>query len=314
MPGRTVLAIGNFDGVHRGHQAILENIRVRATELGADSVVVTFDPHPVRVLRPSQASKLITPLPQKLELLAATGIDATVVIPFTHEFSQLSAHEFVKEILLATLRAIEVHEGDSFRFGHNASAGTKELAEFGRELGFAVVAQPSLFVRGIAVSSSQVRRLIAAGDMSTARALLGRAFSIRSTPVKDRGVGTRLTVPTINLAPYSELLPADGVYVTCMKIEDKIFDAVTNAGHRPTFGGNAYAIESHLLNFQEMELTPETPLELCFLARIREEKKFDSPAALKKQILKDAAHASRYLRLLKSQPEQASAVNIKTLH
>ncbi|MGC2162914.1 MAG: bifunctional riboflavin kinase/FAD synthetase [Silvibacterium sp.] len=298
-PGRTVLAIGNFDGVHRGHQAILHNVRQRAAEIGAKSVAVTFDPHPVRVLRPTQAPKLITPLPQKLDLLAATGIDATIVIPFTREFSQLSALQFARDILLNTLQATEVHEGDNFRFGHNASAGPKELAELGRELGFAVVAQAALYVRGLQISSSIVRRSIAAGDMATARALLGRPFSIRSTPVRDRGVGARLTVPTINLAPYHELLPTDGVYVTRMRIGTEVFDAVTNAGHRPTFGQNAYAIESHLLNFQEMDLTPETPLELCFFSHIRTEQKFASPAALKEHILKDAAHAQRYLRLLK---------------
>lgn len=296
---RTVLAIGNFDGVHRGHQAILRQVRERAAAIGAASLAVTFDPHPVRILRPAQAPKLITPLPQKLDLLAATGIDATIVIPFTHQFSQLSALEFARDVLLNTLHAAEVHEGDNFRFGHNASAGPAELAQLGRELGFSVAAQPVLYVRGLQVSSSVVRRSISAGDMTTARALLGRPFSIRSTPIRDRGVGSRLTVPTINLAPYDELLPANGVYVTRMKIGDEVFDAVTNAGHRPTFGENTYAIESHLLNFHEMDLTPETSLELCFLSRIRPEQKFDSPSALKEQILKDVAHARRYLRLVR---------------
>jgi riboflavin kinase/FMN adenylyltransferase len=162
-----------------------------------------------------------------------------------------------------------------------------------------VVAQPALYVRGIQVSSSHVRRCIAEGNMATARALLGRPFSIRSTQVRDRGIGTRLTVPTINLTRYDELLPASGVYVTRMKIGDVTFDAVTNAGHRPTFGENAYAIESHLLDFREMDHGPDTPLELCFLSRLRAERRFDSPAALKQQILKDAAHARRYFRLLK---------------
>ncbi len=298
FPDRTVLAIGNFDGVHRGHQAILHQVRERATAIGATSLAVTFDPHPVRALRPDQAPRLITPLLQKLDLLAATGIDAAIVIPFTREFSQLSALEFARDVLLNALQAIEVHEGDNFRFGHNAGAGTAELAALGRQLGFHVVAEPALYVRRIQVSSSIVRRIIVAGDMSTTRALLGRTFSIRSTPVRDRGIGSRLTVPTINLAPYDELLPADGVYVTRMKIRDEIFDAVTNAGHRPTFGDNAYTIESHLLNFREIDLAPETPLELCFLSRIRAEMKFDSPAALKEQILKDVAHARRYLSLL----------------
>jgi riboflavin kinase / FMN adenylyltransferase len=298
LPTRTVVAIGNFDGVHRGHQAILAQVRTRAQQIGAKSLAVTFDPHPVHVLRPEQAPKLITPLPQKLDLLAATGVDATVVIPFTLEFSRLSALEFARDVLLNSLHAAEVHEGDNFRFGHNAAAGPAELAQLGHQLGFRVEAQPALFVRGIQASSSHVRRVIAAGNMATARALLGRPFSICSTPVAGRGIGTRLTVPTINLAPYQELRPATGVYVTRLKIGDEIFDSVSNAGHRPTFGEDSYAIESHLLDFREISITPDTPLELCFLSRIRAEQKFASPAALKEQILKDAAHARRYFRLL----------------
>src|ERR1700752_109195 len=191
LPCRTVLAIGNFDGVHHGHQAILRQVRERAASLGAKSVAITFDPHPVRVLRPDQAPKLITPLPQKLDLLAETGIDATVVIPFTPEFSQLSALEFARNVLLNSLHAAEVHEGDNFRFGHNASAGPAELAQLGRDLGFAVMAQRALYIRGIQVSSSHVRNRIAEGDMATARALLGRPFSIYSVPVRGRGIGSR---------------------------------------------------------------------------------------------------------------------------
>lgn len=298
LPSRTLLAIGNFDGVHRGHQAILRNIRDRALQSEAKSIAVTFDPHPVRILRPDQAPKLITPLPQKLDLLAATGIDATLVIPFTREFSQLSALEFARDVLLHALRAAEVHEGDNFRFGHNASAGPAELAQLGQQLGFRVVAQPALYVRGIQVSSSHVRRCIAAGDMATVRALLGRPFSIHSAQARDRGIGARLTVPTINLAPYDELLPANGVYITRMKLGEDVYDAVTNLGYRPTFGKNAFAVESHLLNFRGSALAPDSPLELCFLARVRDERQFASAAALKEQILKDAARASRYFRLL----------------
>ena len=305
--GPTVVAIGNFDGVHRGHQAIIENLRSCAERLGAKSVALTFDPHPVRVLRPEQAPRLITPLPQRLELLAATGLDATVVIPFTEEFSRLSARDFAQQVLAQALHAAEVHEGDNFRFGHNATAGTPELIELGRELGFHVVAHAALTVRGIPVSSSQVRQRIAAGDLATARALLGRVFSIRSTQARGRGIGSRLTVPTINLAAYDELLPADGVYITQLRVGTAgsttggllLFNGVTNAGTRPTFGEPSYAIETYLLNFREIDLTAETPLELCFLKRIRGEKKFDSPEELKAQILKDAAQAQRYFRQLR---------------
>jgi len=298
---RTVVAIGNFDGMHRGHQAILQHVRERTRLLGAISVAVTFDPHPVRLLRPAQAPRLITPLPQRLELLAQTGIGAAVVISFTEQFSCLSAHDFADGVLRGSLRAIEVHEGDNFRFGHGAKAGTAELEQLGRELGFTVVTHPALTIRGIPVSSSQIRQRIAAGEVSCARALLGRPFSIQSTPAAGRGIGARLTVPTINLASYRELVPANGVYVTRVTIGSglsrEVFDAVTNAGNRPTFGADSYAIESHLLDFHPIDLTSDTPVEVCFLARIRAERRFDSPEALKAQILRDVAHARRYFHL-----------------
>jgi riboflavin kinase/FMN adenylyltransferase len=301
--GPTVVAIGNFDGVHRGHQAIIANVRQRARDLGAKSVALTFDPHPVRVLRPDQAPRLITPMPERLELLAATGLDATLVLPFTKEFSRLSARQFAEQVLGNALHAVEVHEGDTFRFGHNASAGTPELTELGCELGFCVVAHTAIKVRGVTVSSSQVRKSIAAGDLTTARALLGRVFSIRSTQARGRGIGTRLTVPTINLAEYKELVPENGVYITRLGVgsgpEAEVFQGVTNAGVRPTFGEPSYAIETYLLNFREIDLTPETPLELCFLKRLRGEKKFESPEALKAQIMQDVGKAQRYFRLLR---------------
>jgi riboflavin kinase/FMN adenylyltransferase len=304
----SVLAIGNFDGVHCGHQSVLAAVRERAAALGAQSVAVTFEPHPVRVLRPELAPRLITPLRKKLELLAAQNIDATVVIPFTQAFSELSAEQFAAGILHNRLQALEVYEGDNFRFGHGATAGTAELRQLGESLGFKVLSHPALICRGMQVSSSAIRKLIAAGNVGTARALLGRPFSIESTQVRDRGIGTRLTVPTINLAQYSELVPKDGVYITRLKIgsgaQAESFDAVTNAGNRPTFGSDSYAIESHLLNFDPsghpVEITPETPLELTFLKRVRDEKRFDSPEALKAQILRDVKQAQRFFALEKT--------------
>ena len=300
MP-RTVAAIGNFDGVHRGHQEIIGRVLERARTLGAQAIAVTFDPHPLAVLRPDQAPKLITPIPQRLRLLAETGIDATLVIPFTREFSMQTAREFAERVLCGALQVVEVHEGDTFRFGHDASAGIGELRQLGSELHFSVAAHGSLQVRGITVSSSEVRRRIAAGQLGVARALLGRPFSILSTPVHGRGVGAKLTTPTINLAPYQELLPPDGVYVTRVRIGEgqnaPWLDAVTNAGLRPTFEGAGFAVESHLLDGPPaVELTESTPIEVCFLMRLREERRFPSPDALKAQILQDVARAQSYFR------------------
>lgn len=303
--GPTVIAIGNFDGVHCGHRWIIEHTRNRARDLGATCIAVTFDPHPVRVLRPDVAPPLITPMPERLQLLAQTGIDATVVLPFTKEFSHLPAEVFARDVLHEGLHAVEVHEGDNFRFGYQAQAGIAELKELGRQLGFAVISHPTRTVRGMLASSSKVRERILAGDMTAARALLGRPFSIRSTPARGRGIGSKLTVPTINLAPYDEALPANGVYITRMKIgegpEAPTFQAVTNAGNRPTFGEESFAVETHLLDFhpphQTIDLNENTPLELTFLRRIRSEMRFPSPEALKTQILRDVAHALRYFHL-----------------
>jgi riboflavin kinase / FMN adenylyltransferase len=299
--GPTVASIGNFDGVHRGHQWLLAEIRSGARSLGAKSVAVTFDPHPSRVLRPEGAAKLITPMPERLQLLQASGIDAVLVLPFTDALCKMSGQAFVTAVLRDGLHAIEVHEGDNFRFGHKAQCHAADLVEMGHDLGFRVQIFSPRYLRDIQISSSKIRELIQTGDMTTARALLGRPFSIRSTPAPGRGIGSRLTVPTINLAPYAELLPANGVYVTTMRIDGQTFNAVTNAGNRPTFGEDSYAVETYLLDYdpiaRPVTSTAETPFELTFLRRLREERKFESPEALKSQIMKDVARAKRYFHV-----------------
>ncbi len=297
--GATVLSVGNFDGVHRGHRFLLSRVNERARLLCARSVAVTFEPHPSRLLKPEACPPLITPtLEERLALLAETDIDAAVVLPFTAEFAQQSGSKFVTDVLLGQLRAIEVHEGANFRFGNRARAGVDELSTLGRQLGFGVHIYGAQQVHGIAVSSSLIRTMIAAGDVRRARWLLGRSFSMVSTPAHGRGIGTRLTVPTINLAPYDGLIPAAGVYVTRMQIAGECFDAVTNVGTRPTFGAPSFAIESHLLNFHPIELTSATPLHLSFLARLRDERQWPTPEALREQIGRDVRNAQRYFRRL----------------
>lgn len=295
----TVAAIGNFDGVHRGHQEVIRRVLERARGLRGQAIAVTFDPHPMALLHPEQAPKLITPLPQRLRLLQETGLDAAVVLPFTREFSMQSAREFAVCVLRRALRVMEVHEGDTFRFGHDAAAGIAELRELGQELGFGVVSHGALRVRGVLASSSEVRRRIAAGQMSMARALLGRPFSVVSTSARGRGVATKLATPTINLAPYGELLPAHGVYVTRVRLGEvsAFLDAVTNVGVRPTFDGAGFAVESHLLDGPPpVEVTETTPVEVCFLMRLREERRFPSPEELRAQIGRDVERARTYLR------------------
>ena len=295
--GPVVATIGNFDGVHRGHRWVIDRIRGSARQKGQRSLAITFDPHPVRVVRPDAPHALITPLPQKLALLATTGLDATLVLPFTPDLQRLTPLEFAREILREGTQATEIHEGESFRFGYGASADMQGLALLGQDLGFTVHTCPPQILRGAPISSSRIRALIAAGDMAQARALLGRPFSLHSTPASGRGYGTRYTVPTINLAPYPELLPKNGVYITSMLVAGERFQAVTNVGNRPTFGADSFTVESHLLNFHPLELTEETPIELCFLKRLRDEQRFPTPEALRTQIMQDVAKAKRYFAL-----------------
>ena len=294
---KTVVTIGNFDGVHRGHRWVLARVRERAAALDAKSIAVTLDPHPARVLRPERAPKLITPLQRKLELLAETGLDATLVLPFSEEMSHTSAEEFARGVLHEALHAVEVHEGEDFRFGYRAESDVEGLASLGKKLGFAVHAYHPLEVRGEAVSSSRIRKLLCAGDVSAARALLGTTFSIDSTPASGRGYGTKYAVPTINLASYSELLPANGVYVTRLRIADEWFDGVTNIGNRPTFGADSFAVESHLFDFHPVDLTETTPLRMEFLKRLRDEMKFPDVDALRAQIGLDVTRAQRWFRI-----------------
>ncbi len=297
--GPTVVSVGNFDGVHRAHQAVLDAIVRRARELGARSLVVTFDPHPTRILRPDVASKLLTPLPIKLKLLECEGVDAVLVLTFNRDLSLTPPRDFAAEILGAKLHAREVHEGYNFHFGHKAQGNVDRLAEFGREFGFEVVKYPEMRIRGGVVSSSHIRELLKAGAVSRARHLLGRTFSILSHAGRGRGYGHRYTVPTINLVPYEEMVPLDGVYVTRTRVADECFDSVTNVGNRPTFGDESFAIETHLLDFHPIELTAQTEVEIWFLHHLRPEIKFPSVEALKEQIGRDVKKAQRCLRRLK---------------
>ena len=295
--GPTVAAVGNFDGVHRGHREILAGVTVEARGAGAKAVAITFDPHPEQFLRPNQAPRLITPTAERLRLLTETGIDATLVLKFDAALAHLEPRAFVERILVGALGVRSVHEGQNFRFGRGARAGVKELAAMGAEFGFTVSVHGAVCVHGLEVSSSAIRALVAAGDVRRARWMLGRPFTVLSTPARGRGIGTRLLVPTVNLAAYDGLLPAFGVYVTRLKIESRVFQAVTNVGNRPTFGAASFAVETHILDFEPVEMNEDTPIELEFLWRLRGEQEWPSPEALKAQIFKDVARAKRYFRL-----------------
>jgi len=297
--GPTLVSVGNFDGVHRAHEHVLGEIVQRARQGGAKAVAVTFEPHPARILRPDSGLKLLTPAPEKLRLLEGTGIDAVLMLPFGRDLSLMTPRQFAERILKKRLHAREVHEGYNFRFGHKAASDVNLLSQFGQEMGFEVKVYPEQALRGEPVSSSHIRKLIGEGLVSRARHLLARAFCILGVPGRGRGLGSKYTVPTINLARYEELVPRDGVYITCTRVDAERFDSVTNVGNRPTFGADSFAIETHLLNFHPLELRPESEVEICFLTRLRDEIRFPSVEALREQIARDVKKARRYFHLLR---------------
>jgi len=297
--GPTFVSVGNFDGVHRAHARVLAEIATRARTAGGKAIAVTFEPHPTRILKPESGLKLLTPTPEKLRWLAGTGIDAVLLLPFGRDLSLMTPRQFADRVLKKKLHAREVHEGFNFRFGHKAVGDANMLAEFGREMGFEVKVYPEMMLRGETVSSSQIRKLVTAGRVSRARHLLARPFCILGVPGRGRGFGSKYTVPTINLARYEELVPRDGVYITWTCVGAEQFESVTNVGNRPTFGAELFAIETHLLNFHPLELTPETEVEICFLERLRDEIKFPSVEALREQIAHDVKKARRFFHLLR---------------
>jgi riboflavin kinase/FMN adenylyltransferase len=299
--GPTIVTIGNFDGVHCGHRTVIGEVVARARASNAKAVLVTLDPHPARVLRPTHTLRLITPLTVKLELLADTGLDAVLLLPFTEEFSRTTARAFCETILRDTLHATEVHEGENFRFGYGAEADMHSLQSLGADCCFTAHTFAPLEIGRRTVSSSRIRTVIAEGDMSAARHMLGRPFFVDSTPARGRGYGTQYAVPTINLAKYDDLLPANGVYVTDLRIgtgpNAVTFEGVTNIGNRPTFGEDSFAAETYLLRFHPVALDESTPLRMTFQKRLREEKKWPSPEALKQQIGLDVNRAERWFKL-----------------
>ncbi|MGH9512305.1 MAG: bifunctional riboflavin kinase/FAD synthetase [Terriglobales bacterium] len=305
--GATIISVGNFDGVHLAHARVLKEIAGRGLSQRKRSLAVTFEPHPTRILRPENELRLITPIQEKLRLIAATGIDATMVLPFTNDLSEMTPQSFARDILKSRLRADEVHEGYNFRFGWKASGDADILKMFGRRMGFDVKLYPEMRVRREPVSSTHIRSLLKDGEVSRARHLLGRPFSIQSNPAHGRGYGSKYAVPTINLAAYDELVPKDGVYITSTRIGEECFDSVTNIGNRPTFGADSFAIESHLLNFHPLEMAKETAVRIYFLRRLRDEIKFPSVESLREQIGRDVRNTQHYFDRLKSQSGVALA-------
>jgi riboflavin kinase / FMN adenylyltransferase len=295
----SVLAIGNFDGIHLGHQAILRAVTQRAAESGAVATALTFDPPPRKVLRPESAPQRLSTNAQRMEWFGVGGLEAAVVMPFTMELARLSPEDFVVEVLLRHLQVRTVLVGENFRFGHRQSGDVKLLRELGMRHGFEVVVIPPVIYRGEIVSSTAIRKALTAGDVTHAARLLGRPFVLTGKVVTGTGTGRRFTFPTLNLSTEQELLPGGGVYVTRTLLEGETRSrrSVTNVGMRPTFNGAALTVETHLLDYSgEIK---EKCIEVRFWKRLREEKKFTGPEELRAQIAKDIASAGRLFARLR---------------
>jgi len=295
----SVLAIGNFDGIHLGHQAILRAAAQRAAKTKDVATALTFDPSPRRVLRPESAPMRLSTNAQRMDWFGTVGLEAAVVLPFTLDLARLSPQEFVEQILVRGLHVRAVLVGENFRFGHQQAGNVALLRELGARHGFAVEIIPPVALDGEVVSSTAIRREIAAGNVTHAARLLGRPFALTGEIVGGTGTGRRFTFPTLNLKPEQELLPARGVYVTRTLLEGEIKTrrSVTNVGMRPTFNGASLSVETHLLDFSG-EVTAKR-MEVRFWKRLREEKKFASPEELRVQIARDIAAARRFFTRLR---------------
>ncbi|HEV2385992.1 MAG TPA: bifunctional riboflavin kinase/FAD synthetase [Candidatus Acidoferrales bacterium] len=288
----SVVTVGNFDGVHLGHQAILARVVALARARGERAAAIIFDPHPLKVLRPESAVPLVTTLAERLDLLAGTGLDGVLVLPFTPEFARLTPEEFVRQVIVEALGASGVLVGANFRFGHRQAGDAGLLAALGAQLGFTVELVPAVCLRGDRISSTLVRQAIAAGRVARAGRMLGRPFALAGEIRPGTGQGRRLVVPTLNLATAQELMPARGVYATEALVGGRLYRAATNVGFRPTFNGHSLTVESHLLDFAEER--DSGPLELRFWKRLRDERKFSSPAELRAQVMADIGRAARF--------------------
>jgi riboflavin kinase/FMN adenylyltransferase len=292
---RTVLSVGNFDGLHLGHQKILQMLLERARTTSQHSHVVTFDPHPIRVLRPDRAPQLIQTLAQRLAGFEHLGLEAALVMKFDRALSLVSAEDFIRRILVECLHVRTILVGANFCFGHLGAGDVRMLGDFGKLRGFDVEIIPPVEIQGQVVSSTAVRNAIAGGNVAAAIELLGRPFSLTGEIRAGAGRGRTILFPTLNMVPEQELLPKLGVYATESILNGRTFLSVTNVGTRPTFNGQGVTVESHLFEFDEQVSSGR--MEVRFRSRLRDEQKFSGPDQLRAQIARDIAAAREYLSL-----------------
>lgn len=296
----SAVTIGNFDGVHAGHRLLMHRAISVAREYGCEPAVLTFDPHPTRLIAPDRAPRLLTTIGQRRALIRDLGIDRILVLPFTPEVSRLSPDQFVRQVLVERLNARAVLVGENFRFGSRAAGNTTTLRILGQQHGYRTEVVSPVYLRGGMVSSSEIRRLVDLGNVGRAARLLERPHAVEGRIVSGFGIGSKQTVPTLNLETAAEVLPANGVYVTrTFDLESgRMWDSITNIGNRPTFNGDRLTIETFLLSAFSGEAPVAIRLE--FLRRVRAERKFESPDLLKAQIFRDVARAQAYFRRLRA--------------
>jgi len=289
---RAAVSVGTFDGLHVGHQKILQSVRERARASGQRAAAITFNPHPMRVLQPDRAPLMIQTLTQRLAGFEQIGLDAAVVLRFDRALSLVSPEEFIERILVGGIRTGAILVGANFRFGHRGAGDVRLLAEFGKRDGFDVEILPPVEVGGQIVSSTAVRGAVVSGNVAGAIPLLGRPFSLTGEIRSGAGRGRAILFPTLNMAPEQELLPKLGVYATESAVGGKIYSSVTNVGTRPTFNGSGILVESHLFGFSDN--LAAGPMEVRFHERIRDEQKFSGVDALRAQIARDIEAARKY--------------------
>jgi riboflavin kinase/FMN adenylyltransferase len=288
-----VVALGNFDGIHLGHQLILRRSKEQAEQIKGESIVITFEPHPLRVVQASQCPPLITPFKKKMMLIENAGIDVVICTDFTTEFAAMSARGFVKSILVDRIGVDTIVAGHDFAIGRGKQAGVEDLRVYAEEFGFQVEVVGPLRVANQIVSSSVIRNLIQNGEMTEAARRLGRHYMVLGKVIWGTARGRLLGVPTANVEILNELYPKNGVYAVEVMIDNQTYQGVANVGMNPTFGGNRFSVEVHIFDFSEDIYGEE--IQVAFIERIRGEKVFETSQALVEQINRDIAHAKQIL-------------------
>jgi riboflavin kinase/FMN adenylyltransferase len=293
FPGGSILAIGNFDGIHLGHQKILQLLEEKAKKYALPSIVLTFSPHPEKILG-TKIVKMIQTLDQRVREIEKFGIEAVLVVPFDEKFSSLSGQDFIKKIVVNTLKAKEVIVGENFRFGKNREGDVSLLRQSASRFNFQVHSIPSVVKDGMAVSSSLIRSSLQEGKIEIANDLLGRSYEIEGSVIKGKSRGKALGFPTANIETENEIIPP-GVFISTAWIDSKSFPSLTNVGNRPTFDQNETIIESFIINLNKYLYGEK--IRVNFIKKIRDEMKFKTPDGLAQQIKKDLEKAKDYFTL-----------------